>query len=75
MPEGPHVSSGVAGCIDAAARFLAAQPGAVERMLNIHRPRGDGRCSACLPLVHWPCTMANIARVAAARRHSVHGER
>ncbi|TQM14787.1 hypothetical protein FB558_1563 [Pseudonocardia kunmingensis] len=75
MHNGTDPSSGVAGCIDAAARFLAAQPGAVERMLSMHRPRGDGRCSACRPLVHWPCTMANIARAAAARSHPVHGER
>ena len=75
MYSGTEPASGVAGCIDAAARFLAAQPGAVERMLSIHRPRGDGRCSACRPLVHWPCTMASIARVAATRLAARGGER
>ncbi|OZM81715.1 hypothetical protein CFP66_12180 [Pseudonocardia sp. MH-G8] len=44
------------------------------RMLGIH-PLVDGRCSGCLPLVHWPCTMANIARAAASRIRATGGER
>jgi hypothetical protein len=64
--DGADLPLGVAGCIDAAARFLSAQPGAVERALITHRPRPDGRCRLCRPLTRWPCTMASIARAAVA---------
>lgn len=57
---------GAVDCIDVAARFLAAQPGAVQRTLKEHRPRPDGRCRVCGPLVQWPCVMATIARAAAS---------
>ena len=56
----------VAACIDAAARFLADQPGGVERILAAHRRREDGRCVTCTRADHWPCTMVAIARRANA---------
>jgi len=49
--------------IEAAAWFLAAQPGAVERTLRAHARRADGRCDGCgqLRQVWWPCVLVNIA--------------
>lgn len=56
-----------AGCIAEAARFLAAQPGAVERVFRAHRPAPDGRCRACGPTAPaWPCVIVTIARHARA---------
>jgi len=49
--------------VEAAAWFLAAQPGAVERTLGVHARREDGRCAGCgqLRQVWWPCVLVNIA--------------
>lgn len=53
----------VEGCIDAAARFLAREPSAVTRALDLHRPTGDGRCRGCGHRgVKWPCAVASSAR-------------
>jgi hypothetical protein len=73
MQPGSEMSPSVAECIDAAARFLSAQPGAVRRTLATHRRRPDGYCSSCLPVARWPCTMASVARAAAG--HSPGPER
>jgi hypothetical protein len=75
MKHGSDLIPAPANCIDAAAIFLAAQPGAVERTLRAHRSRPDGYCRSCLPLAHWPCTMASIARVAATRPRATVSER
>jgi hypothetical protein len=50
-----------ATCIDAAARFLIAQSGALERALAIHQRGPDGRCVAYRSTFRWPCTIAYIA--------------
>lgn len=58
----------VVECIDIAARFLAAQPGAVERALAKHRRGDDGRCTGCVStLTWWPCATASIAMRAAGK--------
>lgn len=52
-----------AECIEVAARFLAAQPGAADRVLAAHRRAPDGRCTGCgSRRVRWPCSTAVIAR-------------
>lgn len=61
---GEEMSRNVAECIDVAAAFLAAHPGAVQRALTANRRGPDGRCTSCPPPVRWPCTMATIARQA-----------
>jgi hypothetical protein len=54
------------GCIDEAARFLAAEPDAVRRALATHRPRPDGSCRACgEAAIRWPCVVAVCAQRAA----------
>jgi hypothetical protein len=63
----PLMSSGNTNCIDAAARFLAAEPGAAERALENHRRSPDGRCAGCRTRpVDWPCSTASIALAAQA---------
>jgi hypothetical protein len=56
--------------IGAAAELLAAEVGAVERILQDHVPTGDGRsCIVCSRSQHgshtWPCVMATIAHATA----------
>jgi hypothetical protein len=52
--------------MDAAARLLAATPGAAHQALARHRRRPDGRCTGCTTrLTWWPCALASIARRAA----------
>ena len=59
------MAGNVADCILAAAQFLAAQPGAVQRALTTHRCRPDGRCTGCgVTLVRWPCAIASSALLA-----------
>jgi len=60
--------------IEAAAQFMAAQPGAAERTLRTHIRLDDGRCAGCgqSQLIWWPCTLANIA-LAASRPHPTPG--
>ncbi|MGH3568935.1 MAG: hypothetical protein ACRDRH_23495 [Pseudonocardia sp.] len=58
----------VAQCIDVAAQFLAAQPGAVERALAKHRRGKDGRCTGCVHTqTRWPCAVASIGMRAAGK--------
>jgi hypothetical protein len=60
-------NSGRSDCIDVAARFLAAEPGAVERAFEAHRRQSDGRCTGCRTRpVTWPCSTASIALAARA---------
>lgn len=52
----------VPDCIETAVAFMAAQDGAVQRVLAVHRRRPDGRCTGCVyRLTWWPCTVAGIA--------------
>lgn len=69
MPPTNRSTSGAGAdepsCIDVAAEFLAAQPGAVERTMARHARRDDGYCSGCVhTLTRWPCGVAAIARSA-----------
>jgi hypothetical protein len=50
-------------CIEVAARYLATEPDAVNRALDVHSATSDGRCRGCgHRAVHWPCAVAVIAR-------------
>ena len=52
-------------CIAVAARFVAAQPGGVDRILAAHRPRPDGSCSChAHTATPWPCSAVAIAHSA-----------
>ena len=56
--EGPSV-------VDAAAHFVAAQPGGARRILTEHERRPDGTCGGCLTYpVTWPCVVGVIAKKA-----------
>jgi len=56
----------VQDCIDVAASFMAANPGAAQRVLGAHRRQDDGWCSGCICRpVRWPCSSARIALLAA----------
>jgi hypothetical protein len=56
-------------CIEAAARFLAFEPGAAERLLVTHRRCDDGRCAACgMRSGQWPCGPASSALLALDRQ-------
>ncbi|WP_028927956.1 hypothetical protein [Pseudonocardia acaciae] len=50
--------------IDAAAWFVAGQPGATARILERHTAREDGSCAGCgvYRPVRWPCVLVHIAR-------------
>lgn len=62
MPDiGAALPSDVMDCIDAAARYLATDPEAVERALATHVRTRNGRCAACGRRVHWPCAVASSA--------------
>jgi hypothetical protein len=82
-PEEPPEQSapGTTDPIEAAARFLAAQP-RVRASLAEHVPLEDGRCAACTlggsQLVRWPCSLAVIAArveqlARSPRRHRIGG--
>lgn len=54
--------------IDVAVRFIAAEPGGIERMLARHRRLPDGVCAGCLThATAWPCVAADLALM--ARQH------
>jgi hypothetical protein len=54
-------------CIEMAARYLATEPDAVNRALDVHSATSDGRCGGCgYRAVRWPCAVATIARRAFA---------
>jgi hypothetical protein len=58
--------------IEAAIRFVAAQPDGAERVLGVHRRGGNGICIGCATtLVRWPCAAGKIA-IEAQRRTSDH---
>jgi hypothetical protein len=64
-------SGGRKSCIDAAADFVAGQPGAAQRILDRHRRNPTGNCTGCLHApTPWPCTLATIARLASRQDHS-----
>jgi hypothetical protein len=49
-------------CIVMAARFVAAQPGGVRRVLEAHQRRPDGSCTCRTHVVTpWPCVLVAIA--------------
>ena len=51
--------------VDAAARFVALQPGGAARILFEHDRRPDGTCGGCLTSpVTWPCVVSLIAKKA-----------
>jgi hypothetical protein len=57
------------GCIAEAARFVAHQPGGVDRILHAHRRRPDGSCTHhAHTATPWPCSAVAIAH--AAQRHA-----
>jgi hypothetical protein len=48
--------------VDAAARFVAMQPGGARKILLEHERRNDGTCGGCLTSpVTWPCVVSVIA--------------
>lgn len=50
-------------CIEAAARYLATEPAAVERALREHREGADGHCVSCRDRGGvWPCAVRTSAR-------------
>ena len=52
-------------CIEAAARYLATEPAAVERALREHREGTDGYCVSCRERGGvWPCAVQSSARLA-----------
>lgn len=62
-PGGRAADAQVAGCLDAAATYLATEAAAVHRALVIHVPGPRGRCSGCGRVAPvWPCVIAVIAR-------------
>ena len=51
--------------VDAAARFVAMQPGGARKILLEHDQRDDGTCGGCLTSpVTWPCVVSVIAKKA-----------
>jgi hypothetical protein len=67
-------SRNVQDCISVAATFMAAEPGAVQRVLGVHRRQCDGWCSGCVCRpVRWPCPAAHIAMHAAGLQESPGG--
>ena len=49
--------------VDAAARFVAQQPGGARRILLEHDRRPDGTCGGCLTSpITWPCVVSAIAK-------------
>lgn len=52
-------------CIAEAARLIMRNLGEAERLLTVHRPSADGRCTGCgLSMTKWPCVFVAIARMA-----------
>lgn len=61
----PIVTDAIGSCVEVAARFLADQPGAVDRVLAEHRNASDGHCLGCRAKpVRWPCFIVTIAQAA-----------
>jgi len=56
---------------EAAVRFIAAQPGGTQRILDVHRANSAGLCCGCgapgtgSPHIRWPCPVAKAAQQAA----------
>ncbi len=49
-------------CITTAAHYLATEPDAVTRALDVHSPGSDGRCRGCgHEGVRRPCAVASFA--------------
>lgn len=58
-----------AACIAVAARFVANQPGGVDRILDAHRRRPDGSCTHhAHTATPWPCSAVAIAHAAQQQR-------
>ena len=61
-------------CITVAARFVANQPGGIDRILHAHRRRPDGSCTHhARTATPWPCSAVTIAHTAqqhAAQQHA-----
>jgi hypothetical protein len=65
----PDRDDAPAACIAVAARFVANQPGGVDRILDAHRRRPDGSCTCHAHTVTpWPCSAVTIAH--AAQQHA-----
>jgi hypothetical protein len=55
--------------IEAAIRFVAAQPEGAQRILGLHRRGNNGICTGCATTpVRWPCAAGKIAIEARRRR-------
>jgi hypothetical protein len=53
------------GCIAVAARFVANQPGGIDRILHAHRRRSDGSCTHhAHTATPWPCSAVTITHAA-----------
>jgi hypothetical protein len=56
--------------LTAAAGIIAGWPRVLNRLLDAHVARPDGRCRGCTSQVslppQWPCTLTDLARLAAA---------
>jgi hypothetical protein len=56
-----------------ATRFIAAQDGGTQRLLEVHHPDEHRRCRGCgiagtdTPHVQWPCSLAHLAQAAQPR--------
>jgi hypothetical protein len=60
-------AAGADSCIMEAARLIMRNRGEAERLLMVHRPSSDGRCTGCgLSMTRWPCVFVAIARTAQA---------
>lgn len=54
--------------IEAAVRFVVAQPGGAQKILTVHRRRNNGLCAGCSTNpVKWPCSVGVIATEALRR--------
>ncbi|MBC8090490.1 MAG: hypothetical protein H7Y15_00785 [Pseudonocardia sp.] len=52
----------VSECSDQAARLVARNPGAAQRLLAAHPPDRRGRCSGCgHKPPQWPCALVAVA--------------
>ena len=56
---------GSSACIAVAARFVADQPGGIDRILHAHRRRSDSSCTHhAHTATPWPCSAVTIAHAA-----------
>lgn len=62
MPAVPDRTAD-AGWMDIATQLMAAQSGAADHALSVHRRAPNDRCTGCGPgRVRWPCVVVVVAR-------------